>query len=116
MLDLTGRKKKHLSGVQAFYHLYYDSLLRPLVLEKWQQEEDYDPDVPDPTFEYRNTTILALWKAAPEETKERVKAYIEKEHEWIDGVDEDEDNEEWVADDHTPEEKAQVQANRRLQM
>lgn len=115
VLDLTGRKKRHLSGWHAFYHLYYETELREVVLKRWKADPAYTEDEEEPPFEFRNEVIIELWKKASDEVKERVAAYIQEEYE----QDDNEEDAEYVGKEEeeglTPEEEARRRELRQLQ-
>lgn len=96
----------------AFYHLYYESELRPIVLERWQEHSDYDENDEEPPFEFRNEVIQELWKEADDDVKEEVAEYIKKEYEQAEyGSDIEVDEDDTVPED----EQAQRRELRQLQ-
>lgn len=121
VLDFRARKKRHLSGCEAYYHLYYDDVLWLIVQRRWAQSPDYDAKTPEAPFEFRSVLIQQLWKLKKDKSpiKEQVAAYIEKEYECmnsgaadanVENIDPGEDEE-----NLDPEELKQRQANRKLQ-
>ncbi|KAF9496843.1 hypothetical protein BDN71DRAFT_1430022 [Pleurotus eryngii] len=83
VLDFRAHKKRHLSGCEAYYHLYYDDVLRPTVQQRWAQSPDYDTKTPEAPFEFHSALIQQLWKLEKDKSpiKEQVTVYIEKEYE-----------------------------------
>lgn len=120
VLDFRARKKRHLSGCEAYYHLYWDVVLRHIVQKRWVESPNYDPEKSEAPFEFRTTLVQELWRLEKKKSpiKEEVAAYIEAEYQRMNGkdVDDEEDaipNEEDEGVD--PEEVKRRQANRKLQ-
>jgi hypothetical protein len=81
VLDLTKKKKKKLQITQAYSALYYDSKLKDIIADRWNDHCASQPGCVEgkkvslPNIAFRNKVIREAYEEETQEVKDEVEAY-----------------------------------------